>query len=753
MGDVIMDRRSFLKAGAGVVALAGGIYTSADGAAARARLAGLGIALPPAPPRRLSDTVHQLAQRALSGEHGRGLATANFTLDTKAAAGLSPDMQVARAIMLLAERAPLRILPGEELAGSAIYAEAPRHMIPATSFGSISHLTLGFDHVLRVGYKGLRAQIADRLARGGLDERGEDLLRAMTLCLDAADVWRRRHIAQLERRTAAARVPERDAYLRMKALLERVPDNPPESFHEALQSLWFSYAFQRLAGNWPGIGRIDEMLGPYLERDLRDGRITRDEARELLAQFWVKGCEWIGAISSFGGSGDAQHYQNIILAGVDADGREVTNDVTYLVLDVVEELHISDFPIGMRLNARTPESLLRRVAEVQRYGGGIVAVYNEDLIIPSLVAFGYELEEARRFANDGCWEVQVPGKTHFIYVPFDALALLQEVLSLNDSAAPIPDYPDFESLYAAFRGRLQQHLDWFQGIADTHATNAHPCPLISLFTQDCIERGRGYCDRGARYNVMAPHAGGMANVANSLLAIRTLVYEQQYLTLAEYLRILRDDWQGHEGLRQLVLRRIPAYGNDDDEADAMMRKVYDDYTGMAWAVRERHGVLRPAGISTFGREIGWRHAGDGRADDGIRTASADGHRVGEYLATNFSPSPGTDVNGPTAALKSYCSVDLGRLPNGGTLELKIHPSTVAGDEGVDALVGLMRAFVTLGGFYLHIDVMDTALLVDAQRHPEKYPNLSVRVAGWSARFATLDKDWQDMIIHRTQQLV
>jgi formate C-acetyltransferase len=415
------------------------------------------------------------------------------------------------------------------------------------------------------------------------------------------------------------------------------------------------------------------------------------------------------------------------------------------VLDVVEELHISDFPIAVRVNRHTPEKLLRRMAEVQRHGGGIVALYNEEVVIDALHKFGYPLAEARRFANDGCWEAIIPGRTNFIYSPFDTVTLLQQALGLNDPEdKQTADYADFESLYAAFRKQLHARLDDHNVGADSYAANAHPAPLVSLFVEDCIERGRGYYDRGAHYSVLAPHAGGIANVANSLLAIRELVYEQKTLSLAEYVAILRANWQGQENLRKLVLNRVPAYGNDDDEADAMVRRIFDDYTDYAARVRERNGVLRPAGISTFGREIEWTAQ---------RKATADGHLRGEVLATNLSASPGTDTRGPTALLKSYCKMDFTKLPNMGTVELKILPASVQGDAGVKALVGLMKSFVKLGGCFMHIDVVDTAMLLDAQRHPDKYPNLAVRVAGWSARFATLNKSWQDMVIARTQQVV
>ncbi|HQK76946.1 MAG TPA: pyruvate formate lyase family protein, partial [Candidatus Hydrogenedentes bacterium] len=373
--------------------------------------------------------------------------------------------------------------------------------------------------------------------------------------------------------------------------------------------------------------------------------------------------------------------------------------------------------------------------------GGIVAAYNEEVVIEGLVKFGYPLEEARAFANDGCWETIIPGKTCFIYRPFDGLTILQDALALR-GGDPV-DYPDFEALYAACLERLAHAIDDHHRAADGWALNGIPTPLVSMFVDGCVETGRSYYDRGAVYTVFAAHMGRLANVANSLHVIKKLVYEDQYVTLPEFLDVVRNDWDGQENLRRLVLNRSTFYGNDNDDADAMAIRVFNDYTDLVARVTERNGVLRPAGISTFGREIEWRNTGP----------SPDGHHRGELLATNCSPSPGTDREGPTAVLKSYCKLDFTRSPNGATVELKLHPDSVKGEAGIDAMAALARAFVDLGGWFMHTDVVDSAMLLDAQRHPEKYPNLSVRIAGWSARFATLTKDWQDMVINRTQQFV
>ena len=281
---------------------------------------------------------------------------------------------------------------------------------------------------------------------------------------------------------------------------------------------------------------------------------------------------------------------------------------------------------------------------------------------------------------------------------------------------PAPDYAAFDDLYAAFLERLSKQIEHHNAIADNWARNGHATPLVSMFVEGCIESTRSYYDRGPKYCVLAPHIGGIANVANSLLVLKKLVYEDRYITLPEFVAILRNDWAGQEHLRRLIHKRFTFYGNDDDEADSMLCRVFEDYTALVAQVKEREGVRRPAGISTFGREIEWA------APRGPRKASPDGHHLGEVLATNCSPSPGTDGKGPTAVINSYCKLDFTRSPNGATLELKIHPDTVRGEAGVEALVALMRGFVRQGGMFLHIDVVDSAMLIGAQRNPGKYPN-------------------------------
>ena len=342
------------------------------------------------------------------------------------------------------------------------------------------------------------------------------------------------------------------------------------------------------------------------------------------------------------------------------------------------------------------------------------------------------------FANDGCWEIIIPGKTCFGYQPFDALLLLQETLGLGPVNTTTPFFADFEQLYSEYLRRFA-----FQVTSLLNASNrsTHPTPLISLLVDGCVEKARSYYDLGPKYSVLSPHPGGLPDVANSLLVIKRVVYENKELTLGEFADILRRDWEGYEGFRQRIRNEFDFFGNDASEVDALMRRLFDDYTGLVAKSPKRSGILRPAGVSTFGRE--------GSAYLPNRTAAASGQRKGDILAPNFSASPGTDRRGPTAVIKSHCSVDFSRLPCGAALDLKIMPTSVRGDSGIAAMTAMMRTFVEMGGIFMQLDVVDTDLLRDAQAHPERYPNLAVRISGWSARFATLGKEWQELVIARS----
>lgn len=691
----------------------------------------------PERPVRLTEKTRIFAKDSL--DHRYGLDTQKVrAVSMDGEPGFESMSDIARydaAVRRIALEAPVRICEGEMISGAATLGLAVEHTVPATYKGKalwsgVSHLTVDFAGVLKRGLRGVRADVEASLKTHSRP-RETEFLKSCLSTLDSFEIWNRRYTDAL-----------REAgYSDNAAAMERVPLDPPRSFREALQSVWSVFAFLRLCGNWPGIGRLDAMLGGYLKRDLKSGVLTEDAARELVAHFFIKGCEWIrGGVR---GSGDAQHYQNLVLAGTDENGLEVTNELTFLILDVIEELGIGDFPTTLRISPRTDPALLRRAAEVVRLGGGVLAFYNEDLVINALLKDGYPLREARSFANDGCWEVQVPGKTYFIYTPFDALKILQEkTLKMNGEGA---DFDSFGELYAAFVSDIRDKLEERYAHKTERLSKKDgewswapdiPCTAVSLLEEGCIRRARSYLEGGPEYELYSPHIGGLADAVNSLSAIKKLVFDEKRLTLKEFISVLNADWEGAGDLRRLALS-CPCYGNDDDFADSIYARLMADFAAGCRELNGRSPYRFPAGVSTFGRQLEW-------APD--RKATPFGRRAGEILAANCSPTPQTDLAGATAVIRSYAKADLSLIPNGAALDLKLLPDSLEGEDGISALVALMKGFVKLGGFFFQPDVEDPAILKRAQEDPERYQTLSVRVSGWNARFVTLNREWQDMVI-------
>lgn len=696
-------------------------------------------------PVRLSEKTRAFAYDSLNFKYGLDTEKTFAVALDDGIENMSALEKYDAATLAIAKESPIRICEGEMVSGAATLGAAISHVVPATYKGqilqsSVSHLTIDFPSVVK---RGVNALIAD--AEAAYEKyKGtprEAFAKSALLTFDAMKIWHARYLDALK---------DKEGYEENYKNLSRVPFESATSFYEAVQSIWFTFAFVRLCGNWPGIGRIDELLGPYLKADLDAGKITLDEAREILAHLFIKGCEWVRGGDR--GSGDAQHYQNIVLAGINKDGVEVENEVTYLVLDIIEELGISDFPTTVRLNENTSDKLLTRIAEVVRYGGGVVAVYNENKVIEAMEKAGYSTEEARCFANDGCWETQVPGKTYFIYSPFDSLAILQQrTLASYDGDV---SFESFDQLYAAYAKDLSAMVDRIgndcKNAFSTYAVPTKdwawkpstPCTVVSVFEQGCIEKGLSYHEGGPIYNVVSPHIGGLADVANSLYAIKKLVFDEKKLTFSELIKILKNNWEGEEALRQYVQTKYTYYGNDNDEADDIAARVVSDFANFCDAQNSKCGYRFPAGISTFGRQLEWAPH---------RLATPYGRRAHELLAANASPTPSTDKDGATAIIKSYCKLDLSRMGTGAALDVKLIGSSVDGEDGIDALISLMRGFVALGGFFMQVDVADAKLLREAQQHPDDYKTLSVRVSGWNARFVTLNREWQDMVIGQVER--
>lgn len=696
-------------------------------------------------PIRLSAKTRKWAWESLHGKYGKeAMETPFLSIDDDNFLQYEHIDKYDIMIQKIAREAPLRICEEELVSGSATLGAAILHIVPVyyqekAVFSSVSHLTLDYATTLRYGLEFYEKKIAERLKDEALSQKQIRFLQSLSNTINCLRIYHSRYLQ-------ATKEVKPEIY---KNLLQ-VPFQPARNFHEAVQSIWFLFSFVRLCGNWPGIGRIDWLLGDYLKHDLETGVLTKKQAREILASFFIKGTEWIDGNMANVRSGDAQHYQNIVLAGVDENGVEITNDVTYLVLDIIEELGISDFPITVRISQKSSEKLLNKVARVIRHGGGTVAIYNEDLILKALTDFGYSLKEARSFANDGCWEVQVPGKTRFGYLAFDSLALLQNqtLQGYNDV-----EFSSFEELYAQYLVDLEEHVRLqVQATQDIYSAEPFgiswsmssllPTSVISLFENGCIEKAISYYEGGAIYNVRSPHIGGIADTVNSLYAIKKLIFEEKKLSFAEFMVVLRNNWQGSEQLRAYV-SSYPYYGCDHDEVDEIYVRLLQDFYLICKKLDDQrlYSFRYPAGVSTFGRELDWLPN---------RLATPEGTTVGTVLAGNASPTPGTDTEGITAVIKSYCKADLSKMVTGTALDLKISPTSIQGDNGLVALKQLIRSFVKLGGYFMQLDSVSAETLKKAQENPQDYKTLSVRVSGWNARFITLTKEWQDMVIQRTE---
>ena len=706
---------------------------------------------------KLSDSTHALCKRALGGEFGKAMSAHYCAIvDSENYDKLSPWQQYNACLEAIVEQAPIRLVDGELLAGSATFDKAREHQVPAALAGtdpkaqlfkSQSHLTPHYHKVIRRGLAGLKTEITASLENHKLHPEKVAYLQELSRTVKLMERWHRRYMDAIDQRIGTTEGAVRSRWQQVQKNLARVPMEPAGNFREAVQSLWFLFVFQRMSGNWAAVGRFDWMLGDFLEKDLEYGRITLEEAREYVAHFWIKGCEWVDTVTCIGhddGGGDGQFYQNVVLSGRDETGRDETNTVTYLVLDVLEELRIADYPTSVRISKNSPEKLLRRCAEVIRLGGGLLAVYNDDTVIEALERFGYSPREACRYANDGCWEVQIPGKTNFKYWPWDVLAELQRgVLKLHDETASALEYESFDALFDAYIAHLSRRYRWW---TQERVRNIFmPNLALSLFVEDCIGTAVDYGHQqqsGAVYQVCAPHAGGIVDAANALQAIKYVVYEEKLMSLNAFMDIIKQNWEGWESLR-LRLRHLTYYGNGEPESDAMMKRLFNAYTQMVNSQKFYRGMLFPAGISTFGRQVTPEFLNH-------RTANPDGHKKGDFLSNNISPTPGDNLRGATAALRSYGSLDMKNLPGGTALELKLSFATVRGEDGLEGLIALLKAFCDLGCHFMQPDVVDAAALKKAQEDPERYGDLVVRVSGWSSRFRTLERQWQELVIQRTE---
>jgi formate C-acetyltransferase len=529
--------------------------------------------------------------------------------------------------------------------------------------------------------------------------------------------------------------------LAIAGILDRCPEHPPATFREAVQAFWIVFYLNGA----DSCARIDQDLGPYLERDLAAGLIAEDEARELIASLWVRFDEY--------------RSWSAVIGGVDAEGNDACNAFTRLALEATERLRTQAPNLALRVHDGLPDGILRLACRVIARGGGMPPLVNDAPIIQSLQARGVSLEDARDYALTGCAQVVVPGRSYGGYEDILVNGLKWLELALHDGVDPVSDeqvgpqtggpseLSTFEALTSAWQTQMRAVLDTciaMAGVSLRVLAEHFPSGLRSLLGCDAVERGLDMRAGGYRYSEGLADVLGLTNLADSLAVIRELVYERGEFTLPEFVAILDANWEGHEALRQRCLREFPKFGNDDPAHDAFVASVHET------VLRELQSHPTAIGEGRYNLDIvGWT----GHLDWGHQTlASADGRRAQEPLADSCGASQGRDTHGPTALLASAARLNHSRMH--GVVALTVRFTSPQDTEGfAESLHSLVRTHIDLGGQQLQINVVNNCLLRDAQEHPERYESLVVRVGGFSAYWTRLSPQMQEAIISRTEHVL
>jgi trans-4-hydroxy-L-proline dehydratase len=570
-------------------------------------------------------------------------------------------------------------------------------------------------------------------------------LHAMAIACDAVILFADRHARLAEERAEAQSDPARRAELqRIAAVCRRVPAGAPRDFHEALQAYWFCHlAVITELNGWDAFnpGHLDQHLGPFYERGLADGTLTPGSARELLECFFVKfnnhpAPPKVGVTAAE--SGTYTDFANINLAGLLRDGRDGSNAITHMLLDIIDDMHLLQPSSNMQVSRRTPDEVLRHALRVIRKGYGFPSLFNADAVVEEQLRQGKTLEDARAGGCSGCVETGAFGTEAYVLTGYLNLPkILDRALHAGGRHAPT-----FDELYAAFEAHLREIIDikirGNQIIGQMYA-RLMPAPFLSVLIDDCIANARDYNAGGARYNNTYIQGVGIGTITDSLAAIQAVVFDERRLTMPDLVAAVDRDFNSDEVLRARLLRKTPKYGTDDDRADAIMRRVFESFfncvDGRPCA---RGGVYRIEMLPTtshiyFGSVTG---------------ATPDGRRAGQPLSEGISPVQGVDRAGPTAVFQSAAKMD--HLRTGGTLlNMKFSPALLAGEEGVERLVQLVRAYFKMDGHHVQFNVVDAATLREAQARPDDHRGLIVRVAGYSDYFCDLSTDLQEEIISRT----
>lgn len=622
------------------------------------------------------------------------------------------------------------------------------------------------DKIYRRGMNGFREDI--RRAINALDWHGDPLafdkfaqLRAMDIAAEAIIMYAQRHADKARSMAAQARDPRRAEELRRIAeVCQRVPAEPPRTLHEALQAYWFCHLGVITELNtWDSFcpGRLDQHLYPFYRRELDAGTLTHEEARELLQCFWIKfnnqpAPPKVGVTAAE--SATYTDFCNINLGGLTPDGSDAVNEMTYLLLEVIDEMRLLQPSSNIQVSCKNPDRFVQEAVRIIRKGWGQPSVFNADAVVAELLRQGKSLVDARCGGTSGCVEAGAFGKEAYILTGYFNLPKVLEItlnrgrdprsgLQLGPDTGDPATFGSFDALMEAYRTQVRHFIDIkLRGnhvIERLYATYL-PAPFLSLLIDDCIQKGMDYHAGGARYNTSYVQGVGLGTVTDSLAAIKHHAYDARDLTMEYLLASLAADFEGYEEVQGTLRHRSPKYGNDDDAADSIMRRVFEVYfEALDGRPNTRGGRYHVDMLPTtchvyFGSVTG---------------ATPDGRRAGRPLSEGISPVQGMDRKGPTAVVRSAAKLD--HLRTGGTLlNIKFTPSLLEGEQGIRRLTDLIRTYFRLGGHHIQFNVVSADVLRKAKADPQSYRDLIVRVAGYSDYFCELVPALQDEIIERTE---
>ena len=634
-------------------------------------------------------------------------------------------------------------------------------------YGPAGHITPDYQTVLAEGFDAIKAKAEKRLekAKEEKDQKGIDFLSAAIISCEAITDFAKRY-ADLAKELAEKETDEtrRKELLRLADVCQHVPAKPARTFYDVLQAVWFMFvgiqmeAFQRCFSN----GRMDQYGWPYLKADLEAGRTTMEEAQEMLDCLWMKypetnyiNSEYYSYIAS-----GFPSQQQIIVGGQTPEGQESSNPLSYMCIEASIHTLLHQPSISVRFCDDTPDALIEKACELARCGTGHPSFFNDRRCIPALVNKGIALEDARDYSSVGCASIQPTrkdkGSHNAGYINVAAaleFALHDGYWKLGDrqmglNTGDMRGFTRFDQVLEAFKKQLSMMIDVYSKAA-VSVEKAHqelvPTPFISCFVQDCIGNARDRSDGGALINSgMTPRGIGLADVADSLAAIKKLVFDEEVITMDELLTALKANFDGYEPFRQMLINKAPKYGNDDTLADDMAQKVVDIYVKETDKHRSLFGGRFHPGFSSVSSNVPYGTA---------ISALPNGRKEFVPLADGCSPSHGVDLDGPTAVAISSGKLDHEGMSGGSILNVKFLPSSIKGEEGLDKFTQYTKGALKAGVWHMQFNVMDTEEMRKAQQKPDEYRDMIVRVAGYSAFFTGLSTQLQEDVIDRTEHLI